>query len=67
MLLRGLDALTSKEAIVDSLNNLTNFTLPIKNVHIARDNLTNVAMGFAFVEMNTIQVNCFLKVDFRFV
>ncbi|RNA42291.1 RNA-binding 5-like [Brachionus plicatilis] len=64
LLLRGLDALTSKEAILDSLNKLTNFTLAIKNVHIARDSLSNVVMGFAFVELNTIQV-VFLSLKFN--
>lgn len=59
LLLRGLDALTKEETIKNVLNSLSNYTLKIKNVHVAKDLLTNVSMGFAFVEMNSIQVSQF--------
>ena len=56
LVLRGLDALTTNESIIDSLGKLTNYCVRVKNTHIARDPLTNVSSGFAFVEFGSIQV-----------
>ena len=56
-MLRGLDALTVEETIVNTLNRISSSTLSVKTCHIARDPSTHVSDGFAFVEMNTIQVN----------
>ena len=60
ILLRGLDALTNEETVIEVLNKFTNSCIPIKNCHIARDVLTNVSCGFAFIELNSIQV-CLYK------
>ncbi len=56
LLLRGLDALTSSETIIKVLNEYSNYNLPVKQCHIAKDIHTNVSNGFAFVEMSSIQV-----------
>jgi RNA recognition motif-containing protein len=64
LLIRGLDALTTEETIIDLLNKQSNYTLIIKNCHIARDTFTNVSMGFAFVEMGSIQVSFSFSLSF---
>ncbi|CAF0841009.1 unnamed protein product [Didymodactylos carnosus] len=53
LVLRGLDALTSKEAIETKLFELTN--VPVKNSCVVKDHITGVSRGFAFVEFNSIQ------------
>uniref|UniRef100_A0A0K2TAI4 RNAbinding protein 5like [Acyrthosiphon pisum] n=1 Tax=Lepeophtheirus salmonis TaxID=72036 RepID=A0A0K2TAI4_LEPSM len=53
ILLRGLDALTTEESVTNVLATLT--ALPIKSVQIARDSLTNMSRGFAYVEMSSLQ------------
>lgn len=57
LLLRGLDALTNEATVIDVLNRFTNSCMHIKNCHIAKDVLTNVSCGFAFIELNSIQVS----------
>ena len=56
LLLRGLDALTSAETLMDVINSHTHSCLTIKNCHIARDVFSNVSCGFAFIELNSVQV-----------
>ena len=56
MVLRGLDALTTNEKIIECINRQTNSIIKIKNCQIARDPLTNLSNGYAFVELNSIQV-----------
>jgi RNA recognition motif-containing protein len=51
--LRGLDALTTEDAIRKALNDLQP-NVGIKNIRIAREQLTNVSSGFTFIEMNSI-------------
>lgn len=57
LVLRGLDALTTHEAIYEALDRVSTSTIRVRNCHIARDPLTNVSSGFAFVEFGSIQVN----------
>lgn len=57
LVLRGLDALTTHEAIYEALDRASTSTIRVRNCHIARDPLTNVSSGFAFVEFGSIQVN----------
>eukprot|EP00096_Caligus_rogercresseyi_P000162 TRINITY_DN1044_c0_g1_i2.p1 TRINITY_DN1044_c0_g1~~TRINITY_DN1044_c0_g1_i2.p1 ORF type:complete len:728 (+),score=214.70 TRINITY_DN1044_c0_g1_i2:240-2423(+) len=52
LLLRGLDALTTEESVSKSLSALC--TLSIKSIQIARDSLTNMSRGFAYVEMSNL-------------
>ena len=56
LIFRGLDALTTDQSLMGVVNTYTNFSLTIKNCHVARDPFTHVSRGFAFVEMNSIQV-----------
>lgn len=56
LVLRGLDALTSSEVVIDALNKRSKNSLKVTNCHIARDTFTNVSSGFAFVEFASIQV-----------
>lgn len=56
LILRGLDALTTDQSLMGIVNTFTNFSLTIKNCHIARDPFTHVSRGFAFIEMSSIQV-----------
>ncbi|CAF0730861.1 unnamed protein product [Didymodactylos carnosus] len=53
LVLRGLDALTSKEAVETKIFELTN--IPVKNSCVAKDSVTGVSRGFAFIEFNSIQ------------
>jgi len=58
VLLRGLDALTTEDAILNSLMQLTN--LPLKSVKVGRDSLTNTSRGICYVEMNSVVDAMFL-------
>jgi len=54
LLLRGLDALTTEDAIDKVVNSMTGGSVATKNVYVVREKLTNVSSGFAFVEMHSI-------------
>lgn len=58
MLLRGLDALTTEESVLNMLHAVTQ--LPIKSVRIGRDSLTNTSRGVCYVEMNSVVDAMFL-------
>ena len=67
LVLRGLDALTTNDSIKEALGKLSNYTVEVRNCHIAKDILTNVSSGFAFVEFGSIQVNniTFLNLQYK--
>lgn len=52
--MRGLDALTTEDAIDKVLDTLMGGSVAAKNVYVVREKLTNVSSGFAFVEMYSI-------------
>ncbi|XP_005096261.1 RNA-binding protein 5 [Aplysia californica] len=57
LIFRGLDALTTEEALVTALTQSSPQPLaPIKNVAIIRDDL-NTSRGFGFVEFHTVQAS----------
>ena len=58
MLLRGLDALSTEDSVLNVLTQLTN--LPIKAIRIGKDVLTNTSRGVCYVEMNSIVDSMFL-------
>lgn len=58
VLLRGLDALTTEDAVLKTLHVLTK--LPIKALRIGRDSLTNTSRGICYVEMNSVVDAMFL-------
>uniref|UniRef100_T1JJZ8 RanBP2-type domain-containing protein n=1 Tax=Strigamia maritima TaxID=126957 RepID=T1JJZ8_STRMM len=51
LLFRNLDILTTEEKILAALQGLT--SLPIKNIRVAKDTLTNTSRGFCYVELNS--------------
>lgn len=51
LLFRNLDVLTTEEKILAVLQEIT--ALPIKNIRIAKDTLTNTSRGFCYVELNS--------------
>jgi len=53
ILFRGLDALTTEETLMAAVTTSTN--LPVKNIKIIRDDVTNTSRGYAFAEMNSIK------------
>ena len=57
-MLRGLDALTTEESVLNALRLTT--TLPIKQIRIGRDSLTNTSRGVCYVEMNNVVDAMFL-------
>lgn len=58
VLLRGLDALSTEDSVLNCLGQLTN--LPIKSLKIGRDPLTNTSRGVCYVDMNTVVDAMFL-------
>lgn len=58
VLLRGLDALSTEDSVLNCLMQLTN--LPIKSIRIGRDSLTNTSRGVCYVEMNSVVDAMFL-------
>ena len=58
VLLRGLDALTTEDSILNCLMQTTN--LPIKSLRVGRDSLTNTSRGICYVEMNSVVDAMFL-------
>ena len=58
MLLRGLDALSTEDSVLNCLMQLTN--LPIKSLRIGKDSLTNTSRGVCYVEMNSVVDAMFL-------
>ena len=58
VLLRGLDALSTEDSVLNCLGQLTN--LPIKSIRIGKDSLTNTSRGVCYVEMNTVVDAMFL-------
>jgi len=58
VLLRGLDTLTTEDAVLSALRAFTH--LPIKSIRIGRDTLTNTSRGVCYVEMNSRADSSFL-------
>jgi len=58
VLLSGLDALTTEDAVLNTLGPLTK--LPLKSVRVARDSLTSMSRGVCYVEMNSVVDAMFL-------
>jgi len=58
VLLSGLDALTTEDAVLNVLGPLTK--LPLKSVRIGRDPLTTMSRGVCYVEMNSVVDSMFL-------
>ena len=58
VLLRGLDALSSEDAVLNCLMRSQN--LPIKSIRIGKDALTNTSRGVCYVEMNSVVDAMFL-------
>jgi len=58
VLLRGLDALSTEDSVLNCLMQLTN--LPIKSLRIGKDSLTNTSRGVCYVEMNSVVDAMFL-------
>lgn len=58
VLLRGLDALSTEDSVLNCLMQLTN--LPIKSIRIGKDSLTNTSRGVCYVEMNSVVDAMFL-------
>ena len=58
VLLRGLDALSTEDSVLNCLKGLTQ--LPIKSIRIGRDSLTNTSRGVCYVEMNSVVDAMFL-------
>lgn len=52
VLLRGLDALTTEESVLQSIKSLS--SLPIRSVRIGRDPATNTSRGVCYLEMNNV-------------
>ncbi|KAL1139064.1 hypothetical protein AAG570_009125 [Ranatra chinensis] len=52
VLLRGLDALTTEESVLQSIKSLS--ALPIRSVRIGRDTSTNTSRGVCYLEMNSV-------------
>ncbi|GIY90394.1 RNA-binding protein 10 [Caerostris extrusa] len=52
LLFRNLDILTTEERVLSMLGQIT--VLPIKNLKVAKDSLTNTSRGFAYVELHSI-------------
>lgn len=52
VLLRGLDALTTEESVLQSIKSLS--SLPIRSVRIGRDPATNMSRGVCYLEMNSV-------------
>jgi hypothetical protein len=53
IILRGLDALTTEDKIRETLVDVEP-SVTVKNIHIAKEHLTNVSSGYTFVEMSSI-------------
>lgn len=51
LLFRNLDTLTTEESVLSALQGVT--SLPIKNIRVAKDPLTNTSRGFCYVELNS--------------
>ena len=58
MFLRGLDALSTEDSVLNCLMRLTQ--LPIKSIRIGRDPLTQTSRGVCYVEMNSVVDAMFL-------
>jgi len=58
VLLRGLDALSTEDAVLNCMMRHTD--LPLKSVRIGRDSLTNTSRGVCYVEMNSVVDAMFL-------
>ena len=58
MFLRGLDALSTEDSVLNCLMHLTQ--LPIKSIKIGRDPLTQTSRGVCYVEMNSVVDAMFL-------
>jgi RNA-binding protein 5/10 len=56
--LRGLDALSTEDSVLNCLMHLTQ--LPIKSIKIGRDPLTQTSRGVCYVEMNSVVDAMFL-------
>ena len=56
--LRGLDALSTEDSVLNCLMHLTQ--LPIKSIRIGRDPLTQTSRGVCYVEMNSVVDAMFL-------
>ena len=56
--LRGLDALSTEDSVLNCLMRLTQ--LPIKSIRIGRDPLTQTSRGVCYVEMNSVVDAMFL-------
>ncbi|XP_073991830.1 RNA-binding protein 5-like [Rhodnius prolixus] len=52
VLLRGLDALTTEESVLQSIKTLS--SLPIRSVRIGRDAATNTSKGVCYLDMNSV-------------
>ncbi|XP_075233397.1 RNA-binding protein 5 [Lycorma delicatula] len=52
VLLRGLDALTTEENVLQSIQSLS--SLPIRSVEIGRDPVTNTSRGVCYLKMNSV-------------
>ncbi|XP_054714622.1 RNA-binding protein 5-A-like [Uloborus diversus] len=52
LLFRNLDILTTEERVLSMLGQIT--VLPIKNLKVAKDSLTNTSRGFAYVELHSV-------------
>lgn len=53
LILRGLDTITNDEAIRKALVEIT--ALPVYDVRLIRDKLTNTSRGFCFVELGSVE------------
>ena len=56
--MRGLDALSTEDSVLNCLMRLTQ--LPIKSIRIGRDPLTQTSRGVCYVEMNSVVDAMFL-------
>ena len=52
LVLRGLDALTTEDAIVTAMSQVSYST--VKNIRIIRDETTNTSRGYGFLELNSV-------------
>jgi len=58
VLLRGLDALSTEDAVLNFMMQVTD--LPLKSVKIGKDSLTNTSRGVCYIEMNSVVDAMFL-------
>lgn len=58
VLLRGLDALTTEENVLQCIQKLS--TLPIRSVRIGRDAVMNTSRGVCYIEMNSVVESVYL-------